>query len=165
LIRSTANHVIVQGFATNYWASVLAGDEIISHFDNIVAVDGYTGAGTITYVNSQADGELDVSGDATVSGTLTTGAGRIVNTTRVTAAYTALVTDHMIYADTDGGAYTIDLPAGVEGQMFRIANVGTSGNDVTIDGDGGETVMGAATQTLSDGEIMILVYNATEGWW
>ena len=100
-----------------------------------------------------------------IGGTVTTGAGRIVNTTRVTAAYTALVTDHMIFADTDGGAYTIDLPAGVEGQYLRIANVGTSGNDVTIDGDGGETVMGAATQDLADGEIMILIYNATEGWW
>jgi len=102
---------------------------------------------------------------ATAGDTLTTGGGRIVNTTRVTVAYTALVTDHMIYADTDGGAFTIDLPAGVEGQYFRIANVGTSGNDVTIDGDGAETVMGDATQTLSDGEIMILIYNVTEGWW
>jgi hypothetical protein len=64
LIRATANHVIVQGFATNYWASVAAGDTIVSHFDNVVAVDGVTGAGTITYVNSQADGELGVSGIA-----------------------------------------------------------------------------------------------------
>jgi len=92
-------------------------------------------------------------------------AGRIVNTTRVTTTYTALVSDHMLFADTDGGAWTLTLPAGVEGQYFRIANVGTSGNDLTIDGDGGETVMGAATQTMSDGEIVILTYNATEGWW
>jgi hypothetical protein len=101
----------------------------------------------------------------TSNGTVTTNAGRIINTTRVTVAYTALVSDHMIYADTDGGAYTIDLPAGVEGQYLRIANVGTSGNDVTIDGDGAETVRGAATQVISDGEILILVYNATEGLW
>jgi len=100
-----------------------------------------------------------------VGDTLKTSAGRIVNTTRVTVAYTALVSDHMIFADTDGGAFTIDLPAGVEGQYLRIANVGTSGNDVTIDGDGAETVRGAATQAIADGEILILVYNATEGWW
>jgi hypothetical protein len=99
------------------------------------------------------------------SGALATSSGRIVNTTRVTAAYTADATDHMIYADTDGGAFTVTLPAGVEGQYLRIANVGTSGNDVTVDGNGAETVMGAATQALADGEIMILVYNATEGWW
>jgi len=35
---------------------------------------------------------------------------------------------------------------------------------VTIDGDGAETVRGALTQALADGEILILVYNATEGW-
>ena len=92
------------------------------------------------------------------------GAGRIVNTTRVTTTYTALVTDYMIYADTDGGAFTITLPAGVEGQYFRIANVGSSLNNLTIDGDGAETVRGALTQTLYDGDIIIVVYNATEGW-
>ena len=91
-------------------------------------------------------------------------AGRIVQTTRVTTTYTALTSDHMIFADTDGGAWTLTLPAGVEGQYFRIANVGTSGNDLTIDGDGAETVRQAATQDIADGEILILVYNSTEGW-
>lgn len=86
------------------------------------------------------------------------------NTTRVTTTYTALVTDQMIYADTDGGVFTITLPAGVEGQEFRIANVGTSGNDLTIDGDGAEKVRGATTKVVSDNEIMILIYNTTEGW-
>ena len=107
---------------------------------------------------------LESNGTLSAQG-LTTSGGRVVNTTRVTTTYTATVHDHMLFADTDGGAWTLTLPAGVEGQYFRIANVGTSGNDLTIDGDGGETVMGAATQTMSDGEIVILTYNATEGWW
>jgi hypothetical protein len=61
LIRSTANHVIVEGFATNYWANVAAGDTVVSHFDNIVAVDGWMGAGTANYANSQSDGAISVT--------------------------------------------------------------------------------------------------------
>ena len=107
---------------------------------------------------------LESNGTLSAQG-LTTSGGRVVNTTRVTTTYTATVHDHMLFADTDGGAFTITLPAGVEGQHLRLTNVGTSGNDLTVDGDGGETVMGAATQDLSDGETINIFYNATEGWW
>jgi hypothetical protein len=99
------------------------------------------------------------------TGALDTGSGRIVNTTRVTAAYTADATDHIIFADTDGGAFTVTLPAGVEGTHYKIVNCGSSGNALTVDGDGAETVWGAATATLNDGDILNLHYNATEGWW
>jgi len=99
------------------------------------------------------------------SGSLSTSSGRIVGTTRITAAYTAGETDYMIFADTDGGAFTLTLPAGVEGRYYRIANVGSSGNDLTIAPDGAELLLGAnANYTLSDGEVLIIVYNATEGW-
>lgn len=91
--------------------------------------------------------------------------GRMVNTTRVTTTYTALVTDHEIFCDTDGGAFTITLPVGVDGQKFRIINCGSSGNDLTIDGNGAENVRGAATQIVSDSEIMIITYETTEQWW
>ena len=107
---------------------------------------------------------LDPDGTLLAEG-ITSSAGRIVNTTRVTTTYTALVSDHMIYADTDGGAFTVTLPVGVDGQYFRIINCGSSGNDLTIDGNGAETVRGAADQTVSDSEIMILTFETTEEWW
>jgi len=129
-----------------------------------VAANGATTFTTVDADAAEADIILSPDGDVVINALLNTGAGRIVNTTRVTAVYTALVTDYMIYADTDGGAFTITLPAGVEGQYFRIANVGSSLNNLTIDGDGAETVRGALTQTLYDGDIIIVVYNATEGW-
>jgi len=100
-----------------------------------------------------------------VLGSLKTDGGRIVNTTRVTTTYTALVTDNVIFCDTDGGAFTITLPAGVEGQHFKIINCGSSVNQLTIDGDGAETVWGGLTAILNDGDIINLHYNATEGWW
>lgn len=87
------------------------------------------------------------------------------NTTRVTTTYTALASDEEIYADSDGGAFTVTLPAGVDGQNFRIHNVGTSGNDVTIDGNGAETVKGQATQILIDAETLEITFETTEHWW
>ncbi len=100
-----------------------------------------------------------------VNATLESTQGRIVNTTRQTTTYTALVTDHEIFCDTDGGAFTLTLPVGADGQTFRIINCGSSGNDLTIDGSGAENVRGAATQTVSDSEIMIITFETTEEWW
>jgi hypothetical protein len=101
-------------------------------------------------------------------GALQTGAGRIVNTTRVTAGpYAVLATDHALFCDTDGGAFEIDLPAGVDGTEYKISNTGTSGNDLTVDPNGTEQInhSGAGTAvTLVDGESLTLVYETTEGW-
>lgn len=94
--------------------------------------------------------------------------GGTTNTVRITNAdtpYTALATDEVIFADTDGGAITVNFPAGVEGKHYKVANCGSSGNDVTVDGNAAETVYGAATQTLSDGEVIEVHFNATENWW
>jgi len=93
------------------------------------------------------------------------GAGRIMQTTRVTGTYTVLATDHQIAADTDGGAFTATLPAGVAGTEYRIANTGTSGNNLTIAPNGAELLIGVNSNfVLLDGEALNVVYEATEGW-
>ena len=84
--------------------------------------------------------------------------------TRVTTTYTVLATDTVLFCDTDGGAFTVTLPAGVQGRYLKLCNVGTSGNDLTVDGNGAEEVYGAATQLVADGEVVDLHYDATEGW-
>ncbi len=91
------------------------------------------------------------------------GSSSVTRTT--SASYNVLAADRHIFADSDSTAITVNLQAGTDGRYLRIGNVGTSGNDVTIDGNGGETVRGAATQIISDGEILILVFETTEGWW
>ncbi len=111
----------------------------------------------------KSDGTVYVN--VTGAGILQTTQGRISNTTRVTTTYTVLAADHVVYCDTDGGAFTATLPAGVEGTHYKIINCGSSGNSLTIDGAGAETVAGSATQTLIDAEVLELHYNATEGWW
>lgn len=96
--------------------------------------------------------------------------GMIVNTTRLIntdSPYTVLATDYFIICDTDTGAIEIDLPAIVEGTTMRVANVGSSGNDVTIDPNGTQTIAGQGAGvafTLHDGEDLIITGNTTEGW-
>ena len=120
-------------------------------------------SGDGTYLRLDA-ANSPITGALILEDKLTTEAGRIVNTTRVTTTYTVLVTDHVIFCDTDGGAFTITLPAGVEGQSFRIINCGSGGNYLTIDGNGAEEIHQELTQNLSDSEVLDLVYNSVEGW-
>ncbi len=114
----------------------------------------------------EVEADLLVGDEATVTGTMTTSAGKICKTTKVTTTpYNILVTDEVLLVDTDAAAITVNLPAGVDGTHYKIVNVGTSGNDVIIDGNGAEAVLGSATQTLSDGEILDLHFETAEEWW
>lgn len=104
------------------------------------------------------------------AGEVKTLSGRIVNTTRIDdgdSPYTVLATDHNIFCDTDGGAITVNLPAGIDGTYYRIINCGSSGNDVTQYANGVEKLFGVASvgDTIGDKEARIVVYETTEGWW
>ena len=70
-----------------------------------------------------------------------------------------------IFADTDGGAITVTLPAGITGTYYRIANTGTSENAVTLTPNGAELLLGEnSNYTLLDGDVLIIVFEETEGW-
>ena len=74
----------------------------------------------------------------------------------------------VIFCDTNNGAITINLPAGVAGRNYKIANCGINGLNVTIDPHGDEQIYGngmGVAVTLVDGNILDLHYNATRGWW
>ena len=72
------------------------------------------------------------SGLTVISGIFRTTSGRIKKVTYKTADYTLTSTDNLIYFDTDGGAITATLPTIVQGTEYRIANTGSSGNNVTL---------------------------------
>jgi len=116
-------------------------------------------------VDTGADDEsLNIDANNTVT---TAKGGRIVNTTRYTTTQTVAVTDHVLFCDTDGGAWTLSLPAGVEGTNYKIINCGSSGFDLTVDPDGSEQLFKAGAgvaSILADGEVINIHYNATEGW-
>ena len=92
----------------------------------------------------------------------------IANTQRVTADVTLTNLDYVVFCDTDAAAITVTLPAGMEGYHYKICNCGSSGNDVTVDPQGTENLYGAGAgvaSTLSDGEVINIHFNETEGWW
>lgn len=57
----------------------------------------------------------------------------------------------VLLADTTGAGFTVTLPAaaGVTGQEVCVKKVSADGNTLTVDGDGAETIDGAATWTTS----------------
>lgn len=129
-------------------------------------IEGPPVAGTNATITNNYSLWVD-AGTTRLDGALETQAGRIVNTTRITSGpYTALATDHNIYVDTDSAAITVNLPAGVAGTEYRIINCGSSGNNVTIAPNGAELLLGANSSVgLTDGNVLIVVYESTEGWW
>lgn len=151
---------------THTYASI--GDIPANEIDITDSGDYYTGTEVETALQeigagTTLDGRyVEISGD-TMTGTLGT-KGRIVNTTRQTTTYTVLVSDDSIYCDTDGGAWTATLPAGVDGQRFFITNCGSSGNDLTIDGNGSETINGEDNILLCDEDSIIIIFDSTEEW-
>ena len=71
-----------------------------------------------------------------------------------------------ISCDTDGGPIAVTLPAGENGKSFcRIHNTGTSGNAVTLTGNGGEQVVAESSQAVYDGETLFLIFTDNNDWW
>lgn len=73
------------------------------------------------------------------------------NVVTKTSAYTITATDGLILCNASGGGFTVTLPTAVgrAGKLYIIMQIDNSGNTVTIDGDGSETINGSATQTLN----------------
>lgn len=63
-----------------------------------------------------------------------------------TAAYTLTSVDDTVFVDATAGAVTVTLPTavGIAGKCYTVKKIDVSVNAVTVDGDGAETVDGAA---------------------
>ena len=82
------------------------------------------------------------------------------------SAYTVTVNDHVILGDASGGAITITLPPAATGKfIFHIKKIDATGNAVTIDGDGSETIDGATTQTITTQYNSIMLVSDLTEWW
>lgn len=77
--------------------------------------------------------------------------GTVTLTTRVVTATGSLtIADCLTLVNATGGAVTVTLPAAAisTGRMMIVKKTDASGNAVTIDGSGAETIDGAATKSL-----------------
>jgi len=116
----------------------------------IVQPNGYPTRAWIRWFQILA---TDVFTALTVNGLFRTTAGIAQKITVVTANYTVLATDNIVMCDTDGGGFTVTLPAIVQGTQYRICNTGTSSNNVTLTPNGTEKLFGVnASETIYDQE-------------
>lgn len=74
-----------------------------------------------------------------------------VDITSTSTDITANATHHTILVDASGAARTITLPTAASSnrRVYVIKKTDSSGNTVTIDGDGSETIDGATTNVIS----------------
>lgn len=108
----------------------------------------------------------ELSDATTVLGTNAVFNDEFVLLAKATAiAYTA-ADEPVILVDTSGGGVTITLPpaAGVSGRTYIIKKTTTDGNTVTIDGNGAETIDGAATATFTTSRGVREVYSDGTAW-
>jgi hypothetical protein len=145
--------------------SLVSNDDVTIYFDNMSLKEitgGWLGCGgSSEIIGMTQDGNVNITGIVTRS------SGIRKKTRRMTATGDVLVTDEVVYIDTDGGDVTATLPAGVDGQSFRLINVGSATNTATIAVQAGEKILGVADDTflLEDGEALILTFETTEEWW
>ena len=166
---SSANNIYMKAEGgSNLWLQADAAINITASND----VDDYISITTVLQVptiSTVGTCNLDINSTGTyvkVKNVLNSEKGRVVSALRATSNITLNTTYDNVFADTDGGAFTITLPAGVNGTKYRIINCGSSGYDVTIAPTGAEKITGAnASISLPDSDIIILVYQSTEGWW
>lgn len=92
--------------------------------------------------------------------------GQRINVVSKSGAYTATVDDRVIVASSNGGAFTITLPAasGAEGMILTVIKDDANANAVTLDGNGAETIDGNATVATIDAryDTITLYCNGTE---
>jgi len=124
-LHSTSNRIKLANFDLAYMSNVKTNDEIISHFDDIVAPDQSIGAGTYTFVNSPADGILAASVlNGETNAIMTASSAGIIQGSNAT-----------ITVGPTGGAilnlveFIIDPTSGelLDGDIYILNNLATSG--------------------------------------
>ncbi len=84
-----------------------------------------------------------------------------------TTNYTLLSTDDVIFGDTTSGDVTLSLPAAstVTGKIYYIKRITVAdGNEVIIDPDSSETVLGLATLSLFSKEELVAIISDGANW-
>lgn len=140
---------------------------------------GAAPAGPITsslYVTSgkvYMGGSLTVgTGTGTPTGTLTVSGNVATNVTTVSGAgvcnYTVTSTDSIVLVNNGCGAIiNINLPvvAGTTGRMYTFKQIDASGNSVKINGNGAETIDGAASQSLTAQYKYVTIISDGSAWY
>ena len=93
--------------------------------------------------------------------------GAAISTVRIAFAdspYTITDVGINLVCNTSGGAIVVNYPPGEQGILIRVVNAGSSGNSVTVNGNGSEEIKGAASQVITDGQVLEARFDSVEGW-
>jgi hypothetical protein len=136
-------------------------------------------ANTVTIEGNAAediDGSATLTLDAQWSGTavgsngtdwfqIGGGGSSSVDVQTVTGNYSVLAGDAVILGNATGGSLTVTLPNPATWRgILRIKKIDSSVNTVTIDGNGAETIDGAATYVIYDQYVSISVVSDGTNW-
>lgn len=88
-------------------------------------------------------------------------------TRTITSSEALTSADHLVLVDATAGAVVVDLPpaASKEGYQIVVKKIDASGNTVTVDGDGAETIDGSTTQVLSSQYDSVVISSDGVSWW
>ncbi len=90
---------------------------------------------------------------------------KITTAKTITAAYTVETEVYWIRVDCTSGAITVTLPpVGDVGRPIGVIKVDSSGNAVTVDGNGSETINGATTKSLASQYDCIVIRDNGTSW-
>jgi hypothetical protein len=140
---------------------------------NIIGIgNAASGYFYFTNVNLSVGGLIEVAGSAQIGGQLISQAGRKIHRRVVIAnpctktTDTILAIDHHVIIDTNAGALTANLPAGIAETEYVIYNAGFGcTNSVTIHPATSEYLFGTTDNyTLVYGKTARIVYDGTIGW-
>lgn len=130
---------------------------------------GSTATGLLT--GNTIIGNFSINGTRTISASKYDSVGEnamVSSTTDVTAAtYTAGGGEQHINADCTSNAITISLPAAstMAGRWLNVKKIDSTGNVVTIDPNGSETIDGATTISLTMQYESVTLYSDGTEWW
>lgn len=132
-VRTQSVQMLVTSTSSSAYSCLAAsGNTWISHFDDVVAANGTTGAGTFTYATSFVDGEFSTSGDATIGNDLTVSndanvSGDLDVTGDVTLGALKGVYQQCVTVAKSGGDYTT-----IQGAIDSITDASTTKRYVVL---------------------------------
>lgn len=104
---------------------------------------------------------------ATPLSNLETGGSFGAAITTVLVDTTLTVAHHTVLVDATAAAVTINLPtaASASGRIYVIKKIDVSANGVTIDGNGGELIDGAATKAIANQYASLTIQSSGSAWY
>ncbi len=155
-------------FVTASGSGDLTAERVLTGTANqVIVTDDGAAPATITLSAPQ---NLHTAADPTFNDTTVnelTSKSHIVNLVEKATTYLALSSDYVILGDATAGAFDVDLPtaASSTGRIYVIKKIDASGNAVTVDPNGAETIDGAASKALSSQFDSVRIISDGTEWW